>query len=170
MSETMNDELRELVARIEHEVHNDTGECRRWCLRCQFNRALAEKRMSKRISIDELEKLYGASKTCFDPGHNLFWQNFTKAVNDYFATPNRAERPQVRSFFWQHNIVVWQKPASWRCHCGRWALDSKFNDEGIMRKSWAEHCVEEFALLTGEPSAQDFFKACDDALDEYEGK
>jgi len=47
--------------------------------------ALSAAPASKRISIDELEKLYASSKTCFDPGYNLFWQNFTKAVNDYFA-------------------------------------------------------------------------------------
>jgi len=81
----------------------------------------------------------------------LHLQSATAYPSDLAALLTDWEREMrlegMHSFFWQHNIVVWQRPASWRCHCGRWALDSKLNDECVMRKSWAEHCVEEFALL-----------------------
>jgi len=48
-------------------------------------RAAGWQREPIKITTDELERIYSASKTCFDPGHNIFWQNFTKAINDYFA-------------------------------------------------------------------------------------
>lgn len=95
------------------------------------------------ITINELEKLYAASKTCFDPGHNLFWQNFTKAVNEYFSTskgegiPNEechpTAQPPMEECIAGAPLELYQKIRAILIHCNHWDDEAVTYDEAVLK-------------------------------------
>lgn len=40
-----------------------------------------------KITSNQLQDLANTSKTCFDGGNHLFWQNLANNLNEYFAAP-----------------------------------------------------------------------------------